>query len=212
MHGNDEDIEEIEETPFEKAERQHALVRDKNDRQYCARLLRDTKKKDGVLPAVGDKLFVRPERGLNQGRGRAGVRFAPNVQTQVEVVDADRLADLRASGRTNVVSVVGACEILADQALNVALTGTIERNNEELRAENERLASELAAARERMRKLEDDRKAVTQAQRNAPPSTDGRATRLPAAEKAAAARGTTATAVSTAPEPGTEFGAETEKK
>jgi hypothetical protein len=165
-------------TEFEREEARHRIVTEQNLKRD--RIMRRRRNKEAGYPRApmpGDKLYVSVERSL-QRRSRAGLRFERGQPQAVEVValsDEDVLKEQKAG--KYVVNPYGADMIIEDTSLILARGP--QAASDDVVERNAQLEEELQLARAELKKLRD-------ARANAPESTDGKPSRLPAARAAAA--------------------------
>lgn len=175
--------------PEEQA-RQHAETLAKNEARERARVAAANRAAGHAEPKPGDKLYVSLALRDIKSRSRAGVTFSEGKRTEVVVVDVEDTDAARAELAARhikgdkVVSVAGAELILADTGLNVRPVSVDDADASDLRAQLARVTAERDQA-----KL-DYQRAVSEARRNAPESTDGSPSKLRAADKARAKLGT----------------------
>lgn len=174
--------------PEEQA-RQHAEVVARNEAKERARIAAANRAAGHAEPKPGDRLYVSLALRDIKSRSRAGVTFEEGKRTEVLVVDVEDTetarADLAARHKAGdkVASVAGAELILADTGLNVRPISADDVDAGELRAQLARMTAERDQARQ------DYQRAIAEARRAAPESTDGSPSKLRAADKARAKLG-----------------------
>lgn len=172
------DDEALQPTPFELEQTRHAKVAAVNAKRERLRLAAQNRKNNHPAPRVGDTFFVSPARGI-KARGRAGVRFADgDARTRVDVVDEsdDDVLVAQRAGKV-VVNLYGAEQILADTALTVHRSASVDVDNAKLRERLEAVEAENKA-------LRDEQAAARKARMAAKDSDTGAPSRLPAARTA----------------------------
>lgn len=177
-------------TQFEIDQLRHTLVNEINEKRERHRLRSANAAKGHKEPKVGEKLHVQLDSSITR-RTRAGMRFEKGSRVMLTVVsDEDYAAAKAKSDIAPVVTVFGAERILEDTALHVFESPATDNDVAELRKQNEQLEADLRAAQDQNADLRRAMDAM-RARRDAPESTDGKPTKLPAQ---AAARATAAQA------------------
>jgi hypothetical protein len=210
-----DDLSDLPPTPFEQEQLRNAKISRDNERRERVRVRRANQAKGFAAPRIGQTYHVQLDSSITR-RSRSGTRFEKNTRISVEVVsDEDYAAAKAKNAAAPVVTVLGAEYILEDDALHVFEAPDPGHDSEVLRQRNADLEAEAAVIREDNARLR-AQLAERSARMNAPESTDGRPTRIPAAQ-AARASATTAKPAANAPTtPAADFGApattEPEKK
>lgn len=199
------DDEVLPPTDFEIQQARHAKLTSQNERRERIRLAAANRKAGISEPRVGDRMWVSVNATLTPRRTRAGVMFEKGVRQVVEVVDtaeaelADRRVAARAAGAPNPaeVTVYGAEQILADEALNV------HKHDSAVLADNDKLRESNIQLEEENRLLREEAKRLRAARMAAPESSTGAPTRLQAAAATkASGKATPAAAAATHPDSG----------
>jgi hypothetical protein len=191
-------------TPFAIEELRHARIRELNSMRERYRLRRANQKKGFDEPKVGQTYHVqldgsvtRRSRGSDPAfPGVPGVRFERNKRVTVTVVSDEEYGEIKARDRdAPVVTVHGADRILEDDALHVFETPVTDLDLDTLVQERDDARAALEQQQQENARLQ-QAIAAMKARREAPESTDGRPTKLPAQ---AAAKATAQTSAPTSP-------------
>lgn len=185
-------------TPFEVDQIRHAKVNEQNERREIHRIRKSNQRKGYDAPEIGavyhvqlDGSVTRRTRGAvrrSDGTVIPGVRFERNKRVEITVVDDESAIAAKAlNADAPVVTVLGMEYILDDDALHVFESAMTEVDAEELRRANVAQEEELKVTRAEADRLRRENAELRAARMNAPESTDGRPTRLPAANSAKAA-------------------------
>jgi hypothetical protein len=203
----DTELDDLPPTPFELEQLRNAKVTRDNEKREMVRVRRANQAKGFAAPKVGQTYHVQLDSSISR-RSRSGTRFEKNHRVAVTVVTNEEFEAAKARSATApVVTVLGAEYILEDDALHVFEAPMSDHDVDALRQRNVELEDEARTAREDNARLR-QQLAERAARMSAPESTEGRPTRIPAAQAARAA----AAGKAPAPETPHDFGAPAEEK